>query len=94
MNSVCRRNAAGNGSHCITHQIGDNDIGLDQLADAASGDGVSGQIIGVLTSAGGTADVVLDNESMDSDVTTGDGTFDNTAEAFTGRLLVVRSPAP
>jgi hypothetical protein len=93
LNSVCRRNSAGNGSHCINRQIGDNDGSLDQAADAASGDGVGGQVIGVVTSAGGSADLVLDNESTDSDVTSGDGTFDNNSDAFVGRGVRIGSVA-
>jgi hypothetical protein len=58
---------------------GDADAAADQSAEAASGDGVGGQVIGVVTSAGGSADLVLDNESTDSDVTSGDGEFTNGA---------------
>ena len=56
---------------------GDADAAADQSADAASGDGVGGQVIGVVTSAGGSADLVLDNESTDSSVDTGTSLFDN-----------------
>jgi hypothetical protein len=69
-----------NGSNCVNE--GDADGAIDQAADAASGDGVGGQVIGVVTSAGGSADLVLDNESSDSDVESGDGDFDNTADEF------------
>ena len=58
---------------------GDADAAADQSAEAASGDGVGGQVIGVVTSAGGSADLVLDNESTDSDVDTGNGEFTNDA---------------
>ena len=61
---------------------GDAEATADQAADAASGDGVGGQVIGVVTSAGGSADLVLDNESTDSDVTSGEADFTNTADAF------------
>ena len=69
-----------NGSNCVNE--GDADGSVDQAADAASGDGVGGQVIGVVTSAGGSADLVLDNESSDSSVDSGDGDFDNTNDTF------------
>jgi hypothetical protein len=69
-----------NGSNCVNE--GDADGAIGQAADAASGDGVGGQVIGVVTSAGGSADLVLDNESSDSDVNSGDGDFSNTADEF------------
>jgi hypothetical protein len=65
-------------------QEGDNDKSLTQDASATSGDGVAGQVAGVVTSAGGSADLVLANTSLDSDADTGDGTFDNTDDSFTG----------
>jgi hypothetical protein len=45
---------------------------------------VGGQVVGVVTSAGGSADLVLSNESTDSDVSTGDGDFTNTSDVFVG----------
>jgi hypothetical protein len=69
-----------NGSNCVNE--GDAEGAVDQAADAASGDGVGGQVIGVVTSAGGSADLVLDNESSDSEVDSGDGDFDNTTDTF------------
>jgi hypothetical protein len=56
---------------------GDASGEVGQSADAASGDGVGGQVIGVVTSAGGSADLVLDNESSDAEVDSGDGDFTN-----------------
>jgi hypothetical protein len=58
---------------------GDADAAADQSADSASGDGVGGQVIGVVTSAGGSADLVLDNESTDSSVDSGTSDFTNTS---------------
>ena len=63
------------GDSCVNS--GDADGAADQSADAASGDGVGGQVIGVVTSAGGSADLVLDNESTDSSVETGSADFEN-----------------
>ncbi len=52
-----------------------NDVG--QAADASTGDAVGGAVIGVVTSAGGTADIVAANTSEDVDVETGDAFADN-----------------
>jgi len=68
----------------VNVQSGDNDGSFDQTADATSGDGVAGQVAGVVTSAGGSADLVLSNSSTDSKSKTGDGTFDNTDSLFVG----------
>jgi hypothetical protein len=65
-------------------QEGDNSKDLSQSADATSGDAVAGQVAGVVTSAGGSADLVLANTSEDSDAESGDGDFDNSDESFTG----------
>jgi hypothetical protein len=63
---------------------GDNASEVIQSAEAASGDGVAGQVAGVVTSAGGSADLVLANTSVDADAETGDGDFANSNESFTG----------
>ncbi len=65
-------------------QEGDNKKDLDQDATSTSGDGVAGQVAGVVTSAGGSADLVLANTSLDSDTDTGDGRFQNSDDSFTG----------
>jgi hypothetical protein len=65
-------------------QEGDNHKTLSQTADATSGDAVAGQVAGVVTSAGGTASVVLDNTSTDIDAQSGKGHFDNTDAGFVG----------
>ncbi len=63
---------------------GDNERTLSQSADAASGDAVAGQVAGVVTSVGGSADLVLANTSEDSDAESGDGDVDNSDDSFTG----------
>jgi len=65
-------------------QEGDNKKNLTQDATANSGDSVAGQVAGVVTSAGGSADLVLANTSTNSDTDTGDGRFNNTDTSFTG----------
>jgi hypothetical protein len=65
-------------------QEGDNSKSLSQDATATSGDAVAGQVAGVVTSAGGSADLVLANTSEDSDAESGEGNFDNNDESFTG----------
>jgi hypothetical protein len=65
-------------------QEGDNAKDISQSADATSGDAVAGQVAGVVTSAGGSADLVLANTSVDSDAESGDGDFSNDDDSFTG----------
>jgi hypothetical protein len=65
-------------------QEGDNKKDITQGASATSGDSVAGQVAGVVTSAGGSADLVLANTSTNSDTDTGDGRFFNTDTSFTG----------
>jgi hypothetical protein len=72
-----------NGAAANVHE-GDNAKGVIQSAEAASGDAVAGQVAGVVTSAGGSADLVLANTSVDADAATGDGDFANLDESFTG----------
>jgi hypothetical protein len=91
LTNVCRRTAGGNGSNCINNQLGDNDGKLDQSANASSGDGIAGQVIGAVTPFGGSVKLVLDNESTDSTVKTGKGTFTNNSNAFVGRGIVIGS---
>ena len=61
-------------------EIGDASAAAAQSANAVSGDGVAGQVAGVVTSAGGSADLVLANTSEEVDVETGDAEFDNEAD--------------
>lgn len=65
-------------------QEGSNKKSLSQDATSTSGDGVAGQVAGVVTSAGGSADLVLANTSTNSDTQTGDGRFENNDDSFTG----------
>jgi hypothetical protein len=58
-------------------QEGDNTSRLTQNATSASGDAVAGEVIGVVTSSGGSADVVLANSSANSDAQSGDSRFAN-----------------
>ncbi|MEX2539234.1 MAG: hypothetical protein WD646_11370 [Actinomycetota bacterium] len=67
-------------------QTGDNEFDLSQRADASSGDGVGGQVIGVVTATGGSADVVAANTSEDVDISSGDAASTNDSEAFVGLL--------
>ena len=61
-----------------------SEVGQD--ASAVSGDGVGGSVIGVVTSAGGSADVVAANTSEDVDIETGDATAFNFLDADVGQL--------
>jgi len=65
-------------------QEGDNASAITQAAEVTSGDGVGGSVIGVVTSAGGSADVVAANTSEDVDLETGDAEADNDAASFVG----------
>jgi hypothetical protein len=65
-------------------QEGNNKRSLSQDASATSGDSVAGEVAGVVTSAGGSADLVLANTSTNSDTDTGGGRFFNTDTSFTG----------
>ena len=73
---------ADQGNAC--HNSGDADASSEQSADASSGDGVGGQVIGVVTSAGGSADLVLANTSEDAEAESGEAEFFNDDESFTG----------
>jgi len=73
-----------NGGAAANVQEGNNKKDLSQDATANSGDSVAGQVAGVVTSAGGSADLVLANTSTDSDTDTGDGRFVNSDTSFTG----------
>ncbi len=74
------------GDISVNAQDGDNSSDLSQAANATSGDGVGGQIIGVVTSASGSADVVAANTSEDVDVETGDADADNSLGSFVGQI--------
>ena len=65
-------------------QDGNNTGTLHQTADAVSGDGVAGQVAGIVTSAGGSAAVTLANTSTGVDSTSGDTVFANDSSMFNG----------
>ncbi|MEX0875712.1 MAG: hypothetical protein WD179_12200 [Actinomycetota bacterium] len=67
----------------------DGEISADVAQDAASssGDAVAGTVAGVVTSAGGSADLVLANTSEDVDAETGDSEFVNELEEFVGQQI-------
>ena len=65
-------------------QEGDNKTQTDQSATTLSGDAVAGEVIGVVTSSGGSADLVLANGTTQSDAETGDARFENADNGFTG----------
>jgi hypothetical protein len=73
-----------NGGAAANVQEGSNKKDLTQGATATSGDSVAGQVAGVVTSAGGSADLVLANTSSNSDTSSGDGRFFNSDSSFTG----------
>jgi len=68
-------------------QEGDNRSATNQNATTTSGAAVAGQVVGVVTSAGGSADVVLANGSTFSDVSTGDSRFSNSVNTIVGLEL-------
>jgi len=69
-------------------QEGSNKKSLNQSATATSGDSVAGEVAGVVTSAGGSADLVLANTSTNSDVDTGDGRLSNSDSSVTGLIAI------
>src|SRR5919197_1208899 len=66
-------------------QDGSNRGTTNQSGTGKSGDAVGGQVIGVVTAAGGSTSVVAANRSDGVDVTTGDATGENDAAAFVGQ---------
>jgi hypothetical protein len=74
------------GARADNLQEGDNRKTLSQSANAISGDAIAGQVGGVVTSAGGSASVVLDNTSTNIDSTSGSSHFDNADAGFVGLL--------
>jgi hypothetical protein len=56
-------------------QEGDNTADVAQAANVASGDGVAGQIVGLVS--GGSADLVMAGTSIGNDVETGEAFFGN-----------------
>jgi hypothetical protein len=83
--------AAGAQGTAKNTQTGDNRFTLTQTGNATSGDGVSGQVIGAVTGAGGSASIVASNTSENNDVETGKSTFENASDAFVGLDAVTSS---
>src|SRR5581483_641462 len=73
------------GSDHLNVQDGNNRQTARQAATSSTGDGVAGEVVGAVTSAGGSASIVAANVSTTSDVTTGDADTDNAASAFVGQ---------
>ena len=63
-------------------QDGDNDFTAEQEATSASGDGVAGQLLGILSN--GDTSVDATNRSTDVDIDTGDAESENATAAFIG----------
>jgi len=76
--------ANGQCDDCGPIQDGSNRSNANQAANASTGDGVAGQITGVVTAAGGSASVVAANTTLRSDAQTGDADSSNDYRAFTG----------
>lgn len=68
----------------VNRQNGDNKTAVSQDGSAVSGNASDGEIIGVVTSFGGSADVVAANTSSFNDVVTGRAKFENDSTTFTG----------
>jgi hypothetical protein len=67
-------------------QEGDNAADVAQSSDVVTGDATAGQIAGVVTAPGGTADLVLANSSIGVDAESGDAGFDNGSATIVGLL--------
>jgi hypothetical protein len=83
--SLPSANGVGTGSNT---QQGDDTLRLTQAAPASTGDGVAGQVIGAVTSAGGSAVIVARNTSQNDDVTSGDATSLNDTLAAAGPAAI------
>lgn len=76
--------ATGRCDNCGPIQDGSNRSSANQSANAITGDGVAGQVTGVVTAAGGSASVVAANTTLRSDALTGDATTTQDQDAFAG----------
>ena len=81
-------NSGAQAGACQNVQDGSNRAIRSQLSSATSGDAIAGQVTGVVTSAGGSSSVVVDNASSDIDAASGASTFDNHDETFVGLIVV------
>jgi hypothetical protein len=76
--STCTSGGSGTrGDLCVN--VGDADATTNQSADSTSGDGVAGQVVGLVTSRRGRANLVLSNISTDSVVASGNAEISNTS---------------
>jgi hypothetical protein len=83
VNNACVNNGA-QAASCQNVQDGSNRVSNAQTASATSGDAVAGQVTGAVTSAGGSASIVVDNTSQGIDSESGDSNFDNSDQFFVG----------
>jgi hypothetical protein len=67
------------------YQEGDNDADVDQNAQASSGDGVPGQVVGVSDSTGGDVNINASNSCEDCTTNTGNANAANGATTFVGQ---------
>ena len=77
-------NAETGGGTVSNTQTGNNRTTVTETATATSGDGISGQVVGAVTEAGGSASIVAANTSDNNDVRSGDATFSNVSDSFVG----------
>jgi hypothetical protein len=76
--------ASGRCDDCSPIQDGANRQSTNQIANATSGDAIAGEVSGVVTSAGGSASVVVANTTNRTDAVSGETTFDNNDAGFVG----------
>jgi len=86
VNVLLAQDVIANGPAGVNVQEGDNRSNASQDATAASGDVVGGEVAGIVTSAGGSADVVLANTSTSADASSVDSRFANSDETFVGQI--------
>src|SRR5581483_5047851 len=75
-----------NNSSATNVQEGNNKANSDQTQNVATGDVVGGQVLGAVTSAGGSADVTLANTSSNSDASSGDSRGNGNSDLGVGLI--------
>jgi hypothetical protein len=70
----------------IVHE-GDNQLDAEQSLSLNSGDTVAGQVIGAVTSAGGSTDIVAANTSRDVEAESGDADGENNVDALAANFV-------
>jgi hypothetical protein len=68
-------------------QTGDNRSTIGALAEAGSGDAISGAVMGIVGGAG-SVDVATSNRTVDSDADTGNATFENSDRQLVGPVVL------